>query len=294
MKSNSIVAATLLVGISLSTVNAETFRYRLSGDWSKVAGTSDAGWGVTPNAEGVPGTKLPGTEDEARINWGGNTVTVSNATPSVKKVEIGVDENGTVVVGNGGVLSASTDILAGNNGSAASGRLIVLSGGQVNVGNILWAANESSEGIIDVQTGGTVTVASHLWWGVSGKAIITISGEVKQNDGILGLGTNNATSASGGNATVTISSGGKLNLNNISGAAETPSIQPGSKIEINSGGLLTVKGDQVGSINNYIAANKILGVGGSLQVSFDPATNLTSVSVQAGEAAPTSAPEGQP
>lgn len=294
MKSNSIVAATFLMGISLSTVNAETFRYRLSGDWSKIAGASDAGWGVNPNTEGAPGANLPGAEDEARINWGGNTVTVSNAAPSVKKVEIGVDENGTVVVGNGGVLSSATDIFAGNNGSAASGRLIVLSGGQVNVGNILWAANESSEGIIDVQTGGTVTVASHLWWGVSGKAIITISGEVKQNDGILGLGTNNATSASGGNATVTVSSGGKLHLNNISGAAETPSIQPGSKIEINSGGLLTVKGDQVGSINNYIAANKILGVGGSLQVSFDPATNLTSVSVQAGEAAPTSAPAGQP
>lgn len=294
MKSNSIVAATFFVGISLSTVNAETFRYRLSGDWSKIAGASDAGWGVNPNTEGAPGANLPGAEDEARINWGGNTVTVSNAAPSVKKVEIGVDENGTVVVGNGGVLSSATDIFAGNNGSAASGRLIVLSGGQVNVGNILWAANEGSEGIIDVQTGGTVTVASHLWWGVSGKAIITISGEVKQNDGILGLGTNNATSASGGNATVTISSGGKLHLNNISGAAETPSIQPGSKIEINSGGLLTVKGDQVGSINNYIAANKILGVGGSLQVSFDPATNLTSVSVQAGEAAPTSAPAGQP
>lgn len=294
MKSNSIVAATFFVGISLSTVNAETFRYRLSGDWSKIAGASDAGWGVNPNTEGAPGANMPGAEDEARINWGGNTVTVSNAAPSVKKVEIGVDENGTVVVGNGGVLSSATDIFAGNNGSAASGRLIVLSGGQVNVGNILWAANEGSEGIIDVQTGGTVTVASHLWWGVSGKAIITISGEVKQNDGILGLGTNNATSASGGNATVTISSGGKLNLNNISGAAETPSIQPGSKIEINSGGLLTVKGDQVGSINNYIGANKILGVGGSLQVSFDPATNLTSVSVQAGEAAPTSAPAGQP
>ena len=290
MKPNSIIAATLIMGLSLPFANAETFRYRLSGDWSKVAGATDAGWGVKPNAEGTAGAKLPGTEDDARINWGGNTVTVSTAAASVKKVEIGVDENGTVVVANGGVLTAAADIFAGNNGSNTTGRLIVLSGGQVNVGNILWAANDGSAGFIEVQTGGTVTVANHLWWGVSGKATITISGEVKQTDGILGLGTNNATNASGGNATVTITSGGKLNLNNISGEAETPSIQPGSKIEINSGGLLTVKGDQVGSINKYIAANEIVGIGVSLQVSFDPATNLTSVSTKTADTAPTGQP----
>jgi len=294
MKSNSLNTAFVILGVSCSFASAETFRYRLSGDWGKVAGASDAGWVVNSSNEGTPGTSVPAAADDARINWGGNTVTVSTAAPNVKNVQIGVDENGTVVVANGGVLTAATDIFAGNNGSSASGRLIVLSGGQVSVGNILWAANDGSEGIIDVQTGGSVTVASHLWWGVSGKATITISGEVKQTDGILGLGTNNASTASGGNATVTISSGGKLNLNNISGAPETPSIQPGSKIQINAGGLLTVKGDQVGSINNYISANEIIGDGGSLQVSFDPATNLTSVSVKAGETAPTGAPAGEP
>jgi hypothetical protein len=294
MKFSRLFAVSVILATGYSTANAETIRYRMSGDWNKVAGAADAGWGVNPNNDGTPGVSLPGAEDDARINWAGNTVTVSSAVPSVKKVEIGVDENGTVVVANGGVLTAATDIFAGNNSSNATGRLIVVSGGKVSVGNILWAANDSSEGIIDVQTGGVVTVASHLWWGVSGKATITISGEINQTSGILGLGTKDAATASGGNATVNIMSGGKLNLHNISGDAETASIQAGSKIEINAGGLLSVKGDVAGAINNYIAKNEIVGVGGTLKVAFDAATNLTSVSVQAGETAPTDAPAGQP
>ncbi|MFZ9940939.1 MAG: hypothetical protein ACO3F7_02185 [Luteolibacter sp.] len=294
MKIHPLLTASIILVASHSATKAETFRYRLSGDWSKVAGASDAGWGVNPNDDGTVGTTLPGAEDDARINWGGNTVTISNAAPAVKRVEIGVDESGTVVVAGTGSLTASNDVIAGNNNPNAIGRLIVQSGGKVNVGNILWAANENSEGMIDVQTGGIITVASHLWWGVSGKATVTISGEINQTGGILGLGTKDAATASGGNASVNIMSGGKLNLNNISGDPETASIQPGSKIEINSGGLLTIKGDVAGAINNYIAKNEIVGIGGTLQVAFDAATNLTSVSVKAGETAPTGSPAEQP
>ncbi|MCH7226604.1 PEP-CTERM sorting domain-containing protein [Haloferula sp. A504] len=114
---------------------------------------------------------------------------------------------------------------------------------------------------------------------VTGTATVTISGVIDQTSGILGLGTSNAATASGGVATVSIANGGELNLNNISGNPGTPSIQAGSQILISEGGLLSVKGDQVGNLGDYISAGEIVGVGGSLQVSFDSDSNLTSVTV---------------
>jgi hypothetical protein len=67
-------------------------------------------------------------------------------------------------------IPAATDIMAGHNDERVTGKLIVQSGGKASVGNILWAANGGSDGIIDVQDGGVLTVAGHLWWGVNGKA----------------------------------------------------------------------------------------------------------------------------
>ena len=278
MKKNRYLAVALFACLNTAIAQAETLRYRLSGYWSKVADADGAGWGVNPNTPGTPGANLPEASDAARINWGGNTVTVSTAVPGVSQLQIGVDESGTVVVASGGVLEAA-ELSAGNNGPNAVGSLSVQNGGQVRVANILWAANAGSQGVIDVQAGAVVTVGSHLWWGVTGKALITIAGELSQNDGILGLGTNDAAAASGGNATVNILSGGKLNLNNISGDPGTPSIQTGSKIQINPGGQLTVKGDRLGTVNEYIAENKIVGIGAVPSVSYDPSSNLTVVSV---------------
>lgn len=281
MKPRSSFAITAIMGATLSLAGADTLRYRLSGDWNKVADAASAGWGLNPNPEGVPGAALPGVADEARINWSGNQVTITGQVPSVNRIAIGVDESGTLVVAKGGIIT-STDIMAGNNGTDATGKLIVQAGGKAKVGNILWAADGGSTGIIEVQLGGLVTVGSHLWWGVNGKATITIGGEIAQTDGILGLGTNNATTASGGTATVDILKGGKLNLNQISAEPGTPSIQPGSKIQIHPGGLLSVKGDQTVTLTNYIAADRIVGTTGKLRVSFDPDTNLTYVALRRG------------
>jgi hypothetical protein len=44
--------------------------------------------------------------------------------------------------------------------------------------------------------GGVVNEASHLWWGVGGSATITIGGEVRQDDGIPGTETLDASTAS--------------------------------------------------------------------------------------------------
>ncbi len=255
-----VVATFVIADLS----NAATFRYRQSGDWSTVTDGTGPGWGLNPNNDGSPGAGLPGSSDDARINFGGNTVTVTTTVPTVRKVQIGVDESGIVEVDNGGVLSTNSgsgDFLVGNNNANALGTLNVNTGGTVNVGRILWAANENSNGIININSGGLVNVQSHLWWGVTGTATANISGTLTQSGGILGLGTSNASTASGGTATVNVLDGGRLELFNISGDAGLPSIQAGSSIDISGSGELTVPGDVVGLLTAYADALKIGGNG---------------------------------
>jgi hypothetical protein len=231
---------------------------------------------LNPNNNGSPGIGLPGAGDDARINWGNNTVTVSSAVPAVNRVQIGVDESGNVEVNSGGVLTADLDILAGNNNANATGTLTVNDGGIVNVGRILWAANNNSSGNVNINSGGQVNVASHRWWGVTGPAVANISGTLTQTGGILGLGTSNASTPSGGTALVNILDGGLLALNNISSAAGLPSIQPGSFIDITGSGQLTLPGDFTGVLTDYANANKIggLGVPGLSNLVIDTTKNI--------------------
>lgn len=267
-----LAALVTAVFVTADSTSSATLRYRASGDWTLITDGTSPGWG--PNPSGA-GTALPGASDDARINFGGNTVTVSSAVPTVSRVQIGVDESGIVEVDDGGVLTANLDVLAGNNNSNATGTLVVNDGGVVNVNRILWAANGNSNGAIDINSGGQVNVASHLWWGVSGAANINIAGTLNQTGGILGLGTNNASTPTGGTAQVTIEPGGLLALNNISGAAGLPSIQPGSFINITGSGELTLPGDFVGLLNDYANALKIGGNGvpGPLNLTIDLTKN---------------------
>jgi hypothetical protein len=262
--------------------SADVYRYRLSGNWTTVTDGSSEGWGLNPNNNGSPGVGLPGAGDDARINWGNNTVTVDSVVPAVNNVQIGVDESGNVVVANGGVLTGWR-VYAGNNNANATGTLTVQNGGTVDVTDILWAANNNADGFINVDSGGIVTVASHLWWGVSGTAEINISGTITQTGGILGLGTSNASTPGGGTATVNILDGGLLALNNISSNAGLPSIQPGSFIDITGSGQLTVPGDFVGVLTDYANANKIGGLGvpglSNLTIDLDKNPGWTTVYV---------------
>lgn len=277
MKSPRYLLGAAILVSCFQLAEAATLRYRQSGDWSEIYTGSGNGWA---NNDGSQSGAVPGAGDEARINFGNNTVTVSTTVPTLNIVKIGVDESGNMVVTNGGELTTTADILAGNNNANATGSLTVRDGGTVNVGNILWAANQLSNGAIQIDSGGVVNVASHLWWGVTGAATISIGGTLNQTgDGILGLGTNNAADPTGGSAQVGILSGGILNLNNISGDAGTPSIHTGSQIQIDPGGLLTVKGDKVGTLNQYITASEIVPTSGTIEVLFDAQSNLTRVTV---------------
>jgi len=271
---NATIVCALAGVMTAGVVEGADIRYQGSGDYFDFLAAGNVGPNGWQNVAGVPG--LPGAADSARFNWGGNTVTLAGLAPDVFRLQMGVDEPGTLEVNSGGSITALQDVYAGNNNVNATGTLTVNDGGIVNVGRILWAANNSSSGNININSGGQVNVASHLWWGVTGPAVANISGTLTQTGGILGLGTSNASTPSGGTATVNILDGGLLALNNISGGAGTPSIQAGSFIDITGSGQLTVPGDFVGVLTGYANDNKIggLGVPGLSNLSIDLTKNV--------------------
>lgn len=275
-----LLSGVVLCGLAVGLAQGATLRYRLSGDWQDITDGASAGWGLNPNNDGSPGTALPGAGDDARINWGGNTVTVNSPAPTFGRLQIGVDEAGIVEVNSGGVITTTGDVLAGNNNANATGTLIVKTGGVVNVGNILWAANNSSTGVITLNSGGQVNVASHLWWGVTGTATVNISGTLTQTGGILGLGTSNASTAGGGTATVNVLDGGLLNLWNIHGAGT--SIFPGSSINLVGTGRIELPGDKSGAFNNHYIPDGYMfgdGIAGNVDASYDADLDRTIVTV---------------
>jgi len=265
-----VVMGVLAVGLAQGAV----LRYRQSGAWQDLNAGATHGWGLNPNNDGVtPGTSVPVAGDEARVNWGNNTITVGYSAPTFGRLMIGVNESGNVEVNANGVITTTGDVLAGNNNASATGTLIVNTGGIVNVGSILYAAHNSSTGFITINSGGQVNAASHLWLGSSGTATVNISGTLNQTGGILGLGTTNAVDPSGGTATVNILNGGLLALNNIHGGLT--SIQPGSIIDISGTGQLTVPGNFVGVLTNYANGNQLSGNGvpGLSNLLIDTTTN---------------------
>jgi len=276
---NATIVCALAGVMAAGVAQGADIRYQNSGDYFDFLAAGNVGPNGWQNVAGVPG--LPGAADSARFNWGGNTVTLAGAAPDVFRLQMGVDESGTLEVNSGGSITALQDVYAGNNNVNATGTLTVNDGGIVNVGRILWAANNSSSGFIDVNSGGLVNVTSHLWLGVTGPAIINISGTLNQTGGILGLGTSNASTPSGGTATVNIFDGGLLALNNISGSAGLPSIQAGSFINITGSGQMTLPNDFVGLLTQYADAGKIGGNGvpgmSNLAIDLDKNPGFTTV-----------------
>jgi hypothetical protein len=261
-------------------VGAATLRYRLGGPWEAVNtdGVSN-GWGLNPN---LAGTSVPGSGDEARVNFAGNTVTVAYAAPTFATLRVGVDESGKVVVQDNGVLTTTGEMHIGNNGAAATGTMVVNDGGTVACGTILWVGRAAATtGVLTIDSGGVVGAGNHLWWGYQGNATINISGTLAQTGGNFGLGTNNASAAGGGVATLNILNGGIVNLNQWAAwnsGASTGSIHAGSLINM-LGGTLTIKGNRESEVDAYVTLGRIVGYGGSgtIERSYDSGTNLTTI-----------------
>jgi hypothetical protein len=94
---------------------------------------------------------------------------------------------------------------------------------------------------------------------VGNVGIVNLSGTINVA-GIIGLGTLNAVTPSGGTGFVNVLNGGVLNLSNI---APVTSIQPGSLLDISGTGKVTLPGDFVAVMEAYRDAGRITGYGGA-------------------------------
>jgi len=282
MKNRSI-SGLLMAGVLVGMAHGANIRYQLSGDYfDTVANTGTHGWQA---GGGGPGG-LPGTDDTARFNWGGNTVTLAGLAPDVGGFQMGVGESGGLVVNSGGSLTTTGNSTIGNNNGGSNpvnGFLTVTTGGYVKVGGHLTigagipTGAGSLSGAIELN-GGTLEVQSHLWVGArdntTGTIAINNGGILRVLGGNFGLGTINAVDASGGNATVNVNDGGVLNLFQWH---NTTSIFPGSILNINQGGTVTIGGNRVASANDYFTAGLIGTNLSGIQATFDSGLNLTTI-----------------
>jgi hypothetical protein len=220
----------LLILAMASMKNAAACRYIGCGPW-EIAENWDCGGGPTEPP------RLPGPDDDARINWG-CTVTVSSAVPTVFRVLVGCDESGTLHVQAGGTLSMSDCAMVAVGGNPNTGTLNVDAGATVDIGSHLWAA-EVAGSVGNINVSGTVNVG-----------------------GILGLGS--VGFIPGGVAFLNVLDGGVLNLSNIHG--DGSSIQPGSVLDICGSGLVTLPADFEVIVNLYVDAGRITACGGACTV----------------------------
>lgn len=287
---NSILTCALLGVMVVATAQGANIRYQSSGDYFDFLAAGNIGVNGWQNVAGVPG--LPGAADTARFNWANSTVTLAGAAPTITAFQMGVDESGGLAVNSGGSLATTGNSTVGNNAGASganltTGFLTVNSGGTVTVGGTLKLGAGAStvagnlKGIVTLN-GGTLNVSSHLWVGNNNLTlgIIDINdGGVLNLGGMLGLGTGNSTSASGGVGFLNVNDGGLLNLANIQATA-LGSIQSGSLLDISGSGLVTIPGNFVSVMDGYIAAGKITGndVVGNVQAIFDSDLNKTFLS----------------
>ncbi len=235
IRRNLILVCTVLGVVAADQSQAASIRYMGDGDYLVAAN-----W---------QGGVIPGAGDQARFNWGNNTVTLSGLAPDIANLQTGVDEGGTLIINSGGSLTSTEWSMIGTAGPV-TGRLTINNGGVMTISQHLWAGvgGTGSIGIIDVNAGGIFNVS-----------------------GILGLGTVDASNPSGGTAFLNINDGGVFNLGNIHGAGT--SIQAGSLLNISGTGQMTLPGDFTGVIANYIAAGQIVGNGIAGNVTSDLTTN---------------------
>jgi hypothetical protein len=249
------MCALLGVMVTGQAIGAD-IRYMNSGDYLE-----PTGW---------QGGVIPGINDTARFNWGNNTVTLTGEAPLLRRFQMGVDESGGLVVENGGKLNTTggaNSTVGNNNNAGVIGRLTINAGGEVNVTNVLFVG-ASATGIV-TNDGGILRITSHLWAGSGAVGVGTIAianGGMVNVGGNIGLGTVNASTPSGGKASVYVQEGGVLNLNQIS---PVTSIQPNSVLDISGSGLVTIPGDLTAVMSAYTNVGRITAYAGLGTVGMD-------------------------
>ena len=161
-----------------------------------------------------------------------------------------------------------TQLVMGDNN--AGDTLRVANGGSLTTGAVWSAVGYNSPATMVVDSGGTVTFGQHMWVGLldGSDGVVVLNGGVINVTEMIGLGWNT------GKGTIYLKSG-ELNLANIH---PTDSIKDSSLIDI-SGGTITITGDHLSKINDYIAAGKIIATGatGNVLAYFDADAGKTIV-----------------
>jgi hypothetical protein len=220
---------------------------------------SDDLWTTSGNWSGAA---VPVAGYKAHFNAGAAPCIV-NSTVGGCQLSIGDGgPGGILIVTNGGSLSAG-DTTAGNNDDYA------------------WTAiGYSNTGEMDIENDGSVTFNYHLWIGLNTGATGTfiMNGGTASVAGAFGLGF------SGGTGIARIN-GGTLTLSQWVANAIQGS---GSVLDI-GGGMVVITGNQVASVDSFIASGKITAYGGTGTVacSYDGTANSTTITAAEGSAAST-------
>jgi hypothetical protein len=236
----SLLAVPLL-GLSLQAQTTDSWRPASNPGFWNQAGNWSLGYvpGVTP----PPGQK-------ADFNSPTNPCFLNTAVLPAQVV-VGDNGPGNLIVVNGGSLITSN--YAGGNSWNAFGynslaRIEIVNGGSMTISNHLWVAQNAGAITTFVMNGGTATVLGMLGVGWNGGASFAGRGAILMNGGTLNLAQWNPTSTMG----------------------------PNSNLDIRRG-TVVITGNQVDSVNNFIAAGQITGYGGvgSVGVVYDTNNNQT-------------------
>ncbi len=197
-------------------------------------------------------------------NWTGGSIPNSS-----NKVVFNVSGAGTCFVSQAAVAG---QLSMGDNGPG--GTLIVTNGGSLNAGISDWCAiGYNNTNLTRIEVGGSARFGSHLWIGFApgSDGTLIIHGGTVSVGQMFGIGWN------GGKGTVRVH-GGTMNLSQWS--SSNPGSISGSSVLDLSGGTVSISGNQVASVEDFIRSGRIIGYGGAGTVSnvFDGVvTRLTGI-----------------
>jgi hypothetical protein len=220
--------------------------------WNPADNPTQPSDNIWTNAGNWSGSLVPTNGSKAYFNADAALCVVKGAVGGCQ-ISIGDGgPGGILIITNGGSLSAG-DNTAGNNDDYA------------------WTAiGYDNTGEMDVENGGSVTFNYHLWIGLNPGAIgtLNINGGMASVQGAFGLGF-------GGGTGIAHINGGTLTLSQWPANA----IQGSSSVLDIGGGKVVIAGNQVASVNSFIASNKITAYGGTGTVacSYNGTANTTTI-----------------
>jgi len=160
----------------------------------------------------------------------------------------------------------------GNSGGPG-GTVVLTNGGSLTTVVPHWVAvGYSSPATMIVESGSSASFQEHLWVGFEGAADGTfiMNGGTVSVKGMFGLGWN------GGKGTANIN-GGTLNLSQWH---PTDSIKGASTLTVTKTGTVSITGNHVNSVSNYVSSGKIKAdAGNTVAYSFDGSVNKTQIQV---------------